>query len=254
MGGDSVEAGAAAAENNGSGPTDSGSQRRRSSRRRGGDGPPGMDDFRRLSRSGDSLYQLLEIPKTSTHQDIKKRYRRLALKYHPDKNPNNPEAEEMFKKVSHAHTILTDESKREIYDKYGSAGLHLAEQVGDEMVGTIMKFSSPWVQCLLVGIFCLSGCCCGCCCCCCCCFNFCCGKCAPELKDMEDIPDVAEFEDEEDDDVVTEQPGTGGVGANATAPSSDEQKPTEKSPLKTDSKNKYAAGDEPPPYEESPKS
>ena len=83
----------------------------------------------------------------------------------------------------------------------------VGRQVGDEMVGTIMKFSSPWVQCLLLGIFCLSGCCCGCCCCCCCCFNFCCGKCAPELKDMEDIPDVAEFEDEEDDEVVTEQPG-----------------------------------------------
>ena len=81
-------------------------------------------------------------------------------------------------------------------------------QVGDEMVGTIMKFTSPWVQCLMLSIFCLSGCCCGCCCCCCCCFNFCCGKCAPELKDMEDIPDVAEFEDEEDEDVVTEQPGT----------------------------------------------
>lgn len=256
MGGESVEAAAAAGttETNGSGPADSSeSQRRRSSRRRGGgDGPPGMDDFRRLSRTGDSLYQLLEIPKTSTHQDIKKRYRRLALKFHPDKNPNNPEAEEMFKKVSHAHTILTDEKKREIYDKYGSAGLHLAEQVGDEMVGTIMKFSSPWVQCLMLGIFCLSGCCCGCCCCCCCCFNFCCGKCAPELKDMEDIPDVAEFEDAEDEEVVTEQPGGG--GANGTTQSSDEAKPTEKSPLKNDSKNKYAAGDEPPPYEETPRS
>jgi len=237
-----------------SGPADSGSQRRRSSRRQG-EGPPGMDDFRRLSRTGDSLYQLLEIPKASTHQDIKKRYRRLALKYHPDKNPNNPEAEEMFKKVSHAHTILTDEKKREIYDKYGSAGLHLADQVGDDMVGTIMKFTSPWMQCLMLSIFCLSGCCCGCCCCCCCCCNFCFGKCAPELPDTEDIPDVTEFEgaDAEDDDVVTNQPGTGSGAANATASPGDETKPTEKSPLHNDNKNGYATGktDDPPPYKES---
>jgi curved DNA-binding protein CbpA len=46
------------------------------------------------------LYELLDIPKTSTDQEIKKKYRRLALKYHPDKNPGNPEAEEMFKKIN----------------------------------------------------------------------------------------------------------------------------------------------------------
>ena len=82
------------------------------------------------------------------------------------------------------------------------------------MVGTIMKFTSPWMQCLMLSIFCLSGCCCGCCCCCCCCCNFCFGKCAPELKDMEDIPDVTEFEgaDAEDDDVVTNQPGMERIG------------------------------------------
>jgi len=47
-----------------------------------------------FSTSGDSLYQILDLPKTATADDVKKTYRRLALKYHPDKNPNNPEAAE----------------------------------------------------------------------------------------------------------------------------------------------------------------
>ena len=64
------------------------------------------DDVSRLSKSGNSLYELLDIPKTSTDADIKKKYRKLALKYHPDKNPNNVEAEEMFKKINHANSIL----------------------------------------------------------------------------------------------------------------------------------------------------
>ena len=65
-----------------------------------------QDDLSRLSRSGNSLYELLDIPKNSTDADIKKKYRKLALKYHPDKNPNNAEAEEMFKKINHANGIL----------------------------------------------------------------------------------------------------------------------------------------------------
>ena len=65
-----------------------------------------QDDVSRLSRSGNSLYELLDIPKASTEADIKKKYRKLALKYHPDKNPNNEEAEEMFKKINHANSIL----------------------------------------------------------------------------------------------------------------------------------------------------
>ena len=50
-------------------------------------------------RSGNSLYELLDIPKESTLQDIKKKYRKLALKYHPDKNPDNVEAEEMVRVI-----------------------------------------------------------------------------------------------------------------------------------------------------------
>ena len=64
------------------------------------------DDISRLSRSGNSLYELFDIPKGSTDADIKKKYRKLALKYHPDKNPDNEEAEEMFKKINHANSIL----------------------------------------------------------------------------------------------------------------------------------------------------
>lgn len=189
----------------------------------------GGTDPRRLSRTGDSLYQLLDIPKDSTNQDIKKKYRKLALKYHPDKNPNNTEAEEMFKKINHAHSILTDEKKRDIYDKYGSMGLMMADQFGDEFVDTIMTFSSGWFQCLFWSCFCLSGCCCGCCCCFCFCFGFCCGKCKPKVDEDEQFPDLAEFEGEEDaehnkeggnDDVVSNQPGASSTVIVMPAPDS----------------------------------
>ena len=51
-----------------------------------------------------------------------------------------------FKKIKHANSILSDEKKKAIYDKYGSFGLYIADQFGDETVGTVMMFSSKWFQ------------------------------------------------------------------------------------------------------------
>lgn len=70
----------------------------------------------------------------------------MALKHHPDKNPDDPGAAERFKEINNAHTILTDTSKRNIYDKYGSLGLYVAEQFGDENVNTYFMLSSWWAK------------------------------------------------------------------------------------------------------------
>ncbi|MGH0136147.1 UNVERIFIED_CONTAM: hypothetical protein FKN15_009787 [Acipenser sinensis] len=101
---------------------------------------------RSLSTSGDTLYHVLGIDKNATPDDIKKSYRKLALKYHPDKNPENPEAADKFKEINSAHAILVDNTKRNIYDKYGSLGLYVAEQFGEENVNTYFVLSSWWAK------------------------------------------------------------------------------------------------------------
>lgn len=134
-------------------------------------------DKRKLSTAGDTLYQTLGLPKTATADDIKKTYRKLALKYHPDKNPNNPEAADKFKEVNRAHSILSDLTKRNIYDNYGSLGLYIAEQFGEENVNAYFMVTSPTCKALFLICGIITGC--YCCCCCCCCCNFCCGKYKP---------------------------------------------------------------------------
>jgi molecular chaperone DnaJ len=69
------------------------------------------------------FYQLLGVTKSSTPDEIKKAYRKLAMQYHPDKNPNNKKAEDKFKEISEAYEVLSDEKKKQAYDQYGHAGL-----------------------------------------------------------------------------------------------------------------------------------
>ncbi|KAK6843259.1 DnaJ like subfamily A member 2 [Apiospora arundinis] len=69
------------------------------------------------------FYDTLGVAPTATEQELKKAYKVNALKFHPDKNAHNPDAEEKFKEVSHAYEILSDSQKRSIYDQYGEAGL-----------------------------------------------------------------------------------------------------------------------------------
>ncbi|KAK3310569.1 uncharacterized protein B0T15DRAFT_426103 [Chaetomium strumarium] len=69
------------------------------------------------------LYDVLGVSPNATEQELKKAYKTGALKYHPDKNRNNPSAEQKFKEISHAYEILSDSQKRQIYDQYGEAGL-----------------------------------------------------------------------------------------------------------------------------------
>ncbi len=68
-------------------------------------------------------YELLEVTKDSDKSTIKKAYRKMAMKYHPDKNPDDTDAEEKFKAVNEAYQVLSDDEKRAIYDRYGKSGL-----------------------------------------------------------------------------------------------------------------------------------
>lgn len=67
-------------------------------------------------------YEVLGLNRDAEEGDLKKAYRRLAMKYHPDRNPDDPEAEEKFKEASEAYEILTDPEKRQAYDQFGHAG------------------------------------------------------------------------------------------------------------------------------------
>jgi len=88
------------------------------------------------------FYERLGVTPDAKLDDIKKAYKKMAIKFHPDKNPNNPEAEHKFKEVSEAYEVLSDENKRQMYDKYGKEGLkeggfgaHSASDIFEQFFG-----------------------------------------------------------------------------------------------------------------------
>ena len=69
-------------------------------------------------------YDVLGVDKSADATAIKKAYRKLAMKYHPDKNPGDKEAEEKFKEINEAYEVLSDETKRRNYDQFGHEGVN----------------------------------------------------------------------------------------------------------------------------------
>ncbi len=75
-----------------------------------------------MRRESIDYYEILCVSRSCNDEELKKAYRKLALQYHPDRNPGNKEAEEHFKKVSEAYAVLSDPEKRQRYDRFGSTG------------------------------------------------------------------------------------------------------------------------------------
>ncbi len=75
-------------------------------------------------------YEILGIQKGASQEEIKKGYRKMALKFHPDKNPGDSEAEARFKEVSEAYEVLSDPQKKELYDRYGREGVRAGASAG----------------------------------------------------------------------------------------------------------------------------
>ena len=86
---------------------------------------------------GNDYYKVLGLARNASADDIKKAYRRLARRYHPDVNPGDKESEERFKQISEAFDILSDPKKREVYDRFG----YYSEHAASAQAGSVFDFS-----------------------------------------------------------------------------------------------------------------
>ena len=86
-------------------------------------------------------YEVLGVDKSASQEDIKKAYRKLAVKYHPDRNPGDKEAEDKFKEATEAYEVLSDDKKRPLYDQYGFAGVDGMDQGGAQYSHAYQDFS-----------------------------------------------------------------------------------------------------------------
>ena len=91
-------------------------------------------------------YETLGVNKSADKEAIKRAYRKLAKKYHPDSNAGNPHAEEMFKDVTEAYNVLSDEKKRKLYDEFGFAGLQEGFTKISDIAGAMNLYTIKYVR------------------------------------------------------------------------------------------------------------
>ena len=100
--------------------------------------------------AGTDYYAVLGVGKDASDGEIKKAYRRLAMKYHPDHAKGDPKAEEQFKKISEAYAVLSDKEKRRQYDRFGSEGFR--QQYSQEDIFRNFDFGDDSLSARFVGV------------------------------------------------------------------------------------------------------